>query len=143
MRAGTPVVLFKLFALAVFAIGAADGQVKENQKVPPNQVDETEGEAIDLRSKLKDQELLEGLNLIHADQSGIRLSVRVKRGEIVEWVAKDAKGKKLPTSMSKRHSSLGHSWCMATVTFRDENGNLQKVRFNIPCTWVIKKPQPK
>src|SRR5262249_37719769 len=55
---------------------------------------------IDLRSKLANMHLHDGLNLVHSGD-GVKLIAEARNNKIVGWSATDDKGNKLPTTVEK------------------------------------------
>ncbi len=56
---------------------------------------------VDLHPELKQQQLREGINTVYKLKGGDCLMVHVKRGSIMDYTAKDSKGKKVPIIITK------------------------------------------
>ncbi len=89
-----------LLILSINIIGT--GQNGSKRRDPTlEEINQARKEAVDLREMIKSKRLREGINLVYTDKFGSRISARVKDGVIVEWLAADKKGKRLPTMMYK------------------------------------------
>jgi hypothetical protein len=61
-------------------------------------IDPEEHLAADLIPMLKNQQLREGLNLMHTGPKGLKLSAQVKGGKITDWLVTDKGGKIVPSA---------------------------------------------
>ena len=77
-------------------------------KTNPTPIDDpAKYEVADVQPILKNMTLKDGLNLIHTDSSGLRLSARVEKGKIVGWVVTDIQGKPLPVTYQSKGGKGG------------------------------------
>ncbi len=88
--------------IAGYAQGQRSQQVPSKEEMEEAKKEEAKKNAIDLRPILNGKRLQEGLNKVYSYDSGTQIFAKVKRGQIVEWVALDGEGKRLTTTTMER-----------------------------------------
>ena len=83
---------------------------------------------IDARPALKRLKLKEGLNIVAPTKNGYKIALKLKKGEIPEWVGISPGGKEIPT---EEHDKQMAKKTTCWRCFKDENGDLHCVE--IPC----------